>query len=104
MKTQFVRKGLILAGILGFLNSNAQDTRFTQTYNAPLRLNPALMGPNTDIKGILSYRTQWANIADGYTTYGFTFLYPLIIEEDAGKLDIGLSAIQEQAGAFTTLD
>ena len=62
------------------------------------------MGPNTNIKGILSYRGQWNTIDKGYTTYRFTFLYPLILSDDQGKLDIGLSAVQDQAGAFTTLD
>ena len=83
--------------------TQAQDTRYTQSYTAPLRLNPALMGPNTNIKGILSYRGQWNAIDKGYTTYRFTFLYPLILDEQ-GKLDIGLSAVSDKAGAFNTLD
>ncbi|MBL4755317.1 MAG: PorP/SprF family type IX secretion system membrane protein [Flavobacteriales bacterium] len=84
--------------------SNAQDIRYTQAYNAPLRLNPALMARNTAIKGILNYRSQWANIANGFTTYRFSFLYPLIMNEDQGKLDIGLSAINDQAGVFNNLN
>jgi len=94
---------LLITCILFNTNSFAQDTRFTQAYNAPLRLNPALMGPNTHLKGILNYRSQWTNIAKGYTTYRFSFLYPLIMNDDQGKLDIGLSAVNDQAGAFNTL-
>jgi len=85
------------------LITNAQDTRYTQSYNAPLRLNPALMGPNTHLKGIVNYRSQWANIDKGFTTYRFSFLYPLIMNDDQGKLDIGLSAVNDKAGAFNTL-
>lgn len=81
----------------------SQDTRFSQSYAVPLRLNPATMGANPEMKAILNYRTQWANIADGFNTYHFTFLFPLLIEEQ-GKLDIGLSAFNDQFGAFNNND
>ncbi|MFH1321852.1 MAG: PorP/SprF family type IX secretion system membrane protein [Bacteroidota bacterium] len=117
-KHQNIGKSMILAGLLSInsllINSipfgegwggvYAQDTRYTQSYAAPLRLNPAIMGANTDIKGILNYRNQWGNISNGYTTYRFTFLYPLLMEDDQGKIDIGLSAFNDKAGAFNTLD
>ncbi|MBL4657334.1 MAG: PorP/SprF family type IX secretion system membrane protein [Flavobacteriales bacterium] len=81
----------------------AQDVRYTQEYNAPLRINPALMTTNDVLKGIINYRTQWANIDDGFNTYRFTCMYPLIRDE-SGKLDVGLNVNSDQAGAFNTLN
>jgi len=86
------------------LSSFAQDSRPTQLYAAPLSLNPALMGLNTNITGILSYRSQWGAIANGYTTSRFTILYPLVPQGEKNKLDMGLSAAQDQAGAFNTVN
>ena len=82
---------------------NAQDYRFTQFYANPLRLNPAMMGANSDLRAGLGYRTQWSNIEKGFTTMSFTGMYPLYMKS-GGKLDIGLSAINDKAGAFKTTD
>ena len=82
---------------------NAQDYRFTQAYANPLRLNPAMMGANSDLKAGLGYRSQWSNIEKGFTTMSFTGMYPLFLKS-GGKLDIGLSAINDKSGAFKTTD
>ena len=84
------------------MSAFSQDVRYTQEYNAPLRINPALMATNNVLKGIINYRSQYANIDDGFTTYRFTAMYPLILD-DQGKLDVGLNVISDEAGAFTTL-
>lgn len=87
------------------ISSFAQDVRYTQVFTAPLQHNPALMGPNPNLNFTLSYRNQWANIGEGYKTYRFTFMTPVMIQPDnKGKLDLGLSVIGDQAGAFTTID
>ena len=86
-----------------FYTAFAQDYHFTQ-YNAnPLRLNPAIMGANSDMRFMLGYRTQWSNIQKGFTTMSFTGMYPLYMKS-GGKLDIGINAINDQAGAFKTTD
>ena len=81
----------------------AQDYHFTQSYANPLRLNPAMMGANSDMKFMLDYRNQWSSIQKGFSTFSFTGLYPLYMKS-GGKLDIGLSAVNDQAGAFKTTD
>ena len=81
----------------------AQDYRFTQSYANPLRLNPAMMGANSDLWAGLGYRSQWSNIQKGYTTMSFTGMYPLYMKS-GGKLDAGLSFINDKAGAFKTTD
>lgn len=85
-------------------NSHAQDVRYSQFFAAPLKLNPAMMGANTDLKAILNYRTQWGVIGDGFNTARLTILYPLHMKEDKGKLDIGLSFISDKAGAYSSTD
>ncbi len=94
---------LITSLVFSSYFSSAQDSRATQEYNAPLRINPALMTANTKVKGIINYRNQWANIDNGFTTYRFTCMYPLIKDEN-GKLDVGLNVNNDVAGAFTTLN
>jgi len=82
----------------------AQDTRYTQSYANPLHLNPAIMGESSDMKFILNYRSQWSAISKGYTTYSFTGMYPIFLDKGKSKLDIGISAMNDKAGAFSTLD
>ena len=88
---------------IGVINVSAQDYRFTQSYANPLRLNPAMMGANSDLKAGLGYRTQWKNIEKGFTTMSFTGMYPLFLKS-GGKLDGGISVISDKAGAFKTTD
>src|SRR4051812_2657767 len=50
-------------------SANAQDLHYSQFYNAPLSVNPALSGV-FDGKFRLSniYRSQWSGLGKGYTT------------------------------------
>ena len=41
----------------------SQDVHFSQTYMTPLELNPANVGTEYDIRGILNYRTQWSSVS-----------------------------------------
>ena len=82
----------------------AQDARSTQSYSNPLRLNPSIMGANTDMRFILGYRSQWNAIEKGYTTTSFTAMCPFFVSNGKGKLDVGLSAYSDKAGAFKTSD
>lgn len=100
MKKIYVISCILLLNLV----ATAQDTRFAQSYSNPLRINPAIMGINTDLKFILNYRSQWASIDKGYTTSSFTGMYPLFFNEGKSKLDIGISAIGDKAGAFNTFD
>lgn len=87
----------------GMGSLSAQDYRFTQAYANPLRLNPSMMGANSDLRIGLGYRTQWSNIQKGFTTMSFTGMYPLFMKS-GGKLDVGVNVINDQAGAFKTTD
>lgn len=100
-----IAKGAFALSILFSVHSvSAQDARYTQYFAAPLRLNPAIMGANHYMSFGLNYRSQWSSIDKGYTTSGFNFMMPVVMQENNNKLDIGLSVINDQAGAFNSLD
>ncbi|MBI4947583.1 MAG: PorP/SprF family type IX secretion system membrane protein [Bacteroidetes bacterium] len=84
--------------------SFSQDLRFAQPFANPLKLNPAMMGMNEDLKFMLHYRSQWAALGNGYTTASFTTLYPIYIKEGKEKLDVGANVLQDKSGAFKSLD
>ena len=86
------------------LQSFAQDLRYAQSFANPLKLNPAIMGANPDFKLSLNYRDQWSLIDKGYVTTSFTALYPVFMKEGKSKLDIGVGALNDKAGAFNKLD
>src|SRR4051812_11051734 len=86
------------------VTAHAQDERFAQSYANPLRVNPAIMGANQDIKFGLNYRSQWAFIDKGYKTYSVTAMYPMMLKENKGKIDAGVNVMNDKAGAFTNTD
>lgn len=104
--------------ICNLQSARAQDVSFTQQFANPLRLNPAMMGGNNDLRAILNYRSQWGAVNNGYTSTSFTFLYPIFLKPDLwtkdegskSKLDIGLNVfhdkigLYDKVGAFNTLD
>ncbi|WP_316835680.1 PorP/SprF family type IX secretion system membrane protein [Pedobacter nutrimenti] len=54
---------LIIAGLACSFVANAQDHLFSQFFNAPLYLNPALTGQfEGDIRANLIYRNQWSSL------------------------------------------
>jgi type IX secretion system PorP/SprF family membrane protein len=54
---------LIAACMSGFSEANAQDIHFSQFYQAPLQLNPALTGiMNCNQRISANYRNQWASV------------------------------------------
>lgn len=71
-------KSIRIIAITGTLLANfgltfAQDVHFSQMGNAPLNLNPALVGANAPMKGIVNYRTQWNSVASPYNTIAASF-------------------------------
>ncbi len=60
------KKILLLIFTCFFARANAQDHMFSQFFNAPIYLNPALTGQfEGDLRMNLIYRNQWANIGGG---------------------------------------
>ncbi len=98
-----MKKNIItLAAGLMAISALGQDFRSSQPFTTPLQLNPALMGPNQDIRANVGYRTQWADIKD-FTTMHATVLMP-VWDRKGGQLDAGLAFNNDVAGGFSTND
>ena len=76
------------------LASTAQDPSFSQFYANRIYLNPALTGLEDGISLAGVSRNQWANVDDGFTTYGMT----IEIQEPYIKSGFGLSLFHNAEG------
>ncbi|MDX2003383.1 MAG: PorP/SprF family type IX secretion system membrane protein [Chitinophagales bacterium] len=87
---------LLVVFIFSCIVSKAQDYRFSQFYNSPLNLNPALTGKvDASFRVAFNYRNQWFNVADKpYITYAGSFDAPILLKKDA--LGIGLQIVNDR--------
>lgn len=61
---------LFVVFCLTFFSMNAQDIHFSQFYNSPMNLNPALTGVfKGDQRIVGNYRNQWASVPVPYLTF-----------------------------------
>ncbi len=95
----------LIAGITFLLISlhvKAQDPVFSQFYNAPLYLNPALIGDYEDFFANVSHRSQYRSLIFPYTTSQFSFMAPLYRDKHLrpeGHLGgVGISVYNDEAG------
>lgn len=63
----------LVVSIFNACVSYAQDVQFSQFYNAPLYLNPALTGTSHSSRAILNYRNQWPTAGKPFITYAASF-------------------------------
>ncbi len=73
-----VLRRLLWIAVLGTfaLSVNAQDIHFSQFYNSPLNLNPAMTGVmNGNIRLVGNYRNQWASVlrSNAFKTYAVSY-------------------------------
>lgn len=95
--------GVIFAGALFAGNANAQDIHFSQFYEEPLDMNPAMCGAFPGmILGELNYRTQWSSVAGsgyGFSTMAATAEYHNLLKNwTKGYLSPGLNFYSDQSG------
>jgi len=78
-----------------------QDYRYSQFYNAPLLLNPALTGDhNANYRMFLNYRNQWSAISNSFKTVSGSFDMPAFESVDGmNKLGFGLTFLNDKAGS-----
>lgn len=82
---------LIIASIP--LTVSAQDARFSQYYNNPLLVNPALAGNGIEYVRVTAiYRNQWAGLGDPFTTQG------LAVDKVVSRVGIGGYITRHGAG------
>lgn len=94
LRTKFYSALVVCAiFIFGINNLNGQDIHYSQFYNSPLNINPALTGVfNGDVRAIGSLRDQWRAVSVPYTTFTGNFdmkLYP----KNRNKSFFGVGAI-----------
>lgn len=70
MKMRYILSLIVLAGAL---RVPAQDIHFSQFEYSPMNLNPALVGANSPMQGIVNYRNQWSRVGNPYQTIGASF-------------------------------
>jgi type IX secretion system PorP/SprF family membrane protein len=88
---------LILIGLAGIDNLQAQDPQFTQFYANPLYLNPAFAGSVRCPRLVLNYRNQWPAIPGTYVTYSASYDQHF----DGINGGLGLIATNDVAGEGT---
>ncbi len=83
--------------------AKSQDLRFSQFYETPLLLNPALCGSfKGGMQGELDYRNQWSSVAGngGFNTMSAAFeLHNMETHWASGYLAPGISFYNDRAGS-----
>lgn len=89
-------KAILLAIILFCFNKtlNAQDPSFSQAYNSPLYLNPAMAGTLDGMRINLHYRNQWTYVPGTFSTSSFAIDF----NEPKMNAGIGFTAMNDIAG------
>lgn len=70
--TRIIKTGILVLVLLAVKTADAQDIHFSQYTEAPVNVNPALVGTAYDTRAIINYRSQWGSVAKSYQTYGIT--------------------------------
>ncbi len=85
---------LLLVGV----NVAAQDVHFSQFWNNPIHVNPALTGViPADLRLATTYRNQWASVASPYKTFAFSGDYRFK-SKGATAIGTGLHVHRDLAG------
>ncbi len=79
---------------ISFLASAQQDPLYSQYFNNPMLINPAFAGSNERLYAGVAYRSQWAGIDGGPTTFNFNSHIALV----NNKVGVGFLAVQDQLG------
>jgi type IX secretion system PorP/SprF family membrane protein len=82
--------------------AEAQDPVFSQYYNAPVYLNPALVGDEDEMLINFNYRSQWSALHQPYSTAQTSFIYPFYRDIDKQPVSqlggLGVSIFNDIAG------
>ena len=91
---------IVLISLISSSNLFSQDIHFTQFFNNPGTLNPALTGfTNARMRFFLSHRNQWASVTVPFQTFSATLDAQLLKRKQKGDmLGIGFNAFSDRAG------
>lgn len=97
----------ILIGCLYFPSLQAQDPVFSQFYNSPVYLNPALIGEEENLFINFAHRSQWRSLEFPYTTSQVSLVFPYFKDKHTkpeGHVGgIGVSFYGDEAGQGSNL-
>ncbi|MBL4668835.1 MAG: PorP/SprF family type IX secretion system membrane protein [Flavobacteriales bacterium] len=91
---------ILLLTCLSLTQLRGQDIHFSQFFNTPLIINPALTGVfGGDQRAMILYRNQWSSIATPYKTYGASFDMRMLDKRNSNfSLGTGLGVYKDIAG------
>lgn len=96
MKKKLFFSAIILASCVLM---NGQDIHFSLFNFAPLSLNPAQAGVQSDVRAIANYRDQWSSIGNGYKTMGVSCDLSTLKKADRPAwLGVGVNIFNDKAG------
>lgn len=103
-------KNLLFVIVLAFLLSGkvqAQDPVFSQFYNSPIYLNPALIGEEENLYVNFAHRSQWGSLDFPYTTSQISLIMPYYkdkhVKPEGNIGGIGVSFYGDEAGNESSL-
>src|SRR6478735_195719 len=100
MKNLLISFIVILFTIVIAPISNAQDIHFSQFFNSPLSLNPAMTGlMREDVRASIIYRSQWKQINSQFKTIAFAgdMNFPLK-NNNPNRLGVGIFTYNDKLG------
>jgi type IX secretion system PorP/SprF family membrane protein len=92
---------IAIAALLVSTGAAAQSIHFSQFYNAPMLMNPALTAllPEHDYRLGANYRNQWASVPVPYSTFSaYADMQALKSEEKYNCFGVGFSLFTDRAG------
>jgi type IX secretion system PorP/SprF family membrane protein len=80
----------VLIGLFYLQSGSAQDLHYSQFYNSPLNLNPAIAGIfNGDKRIQLSFRDQWKFVPVAWTTFSLQYDFKKYLDNETNILGFG---------------
>ncbi len=100
MNYQKIINFIFITCLFTSINGKAQDIHFTQIFNSPATINPALAGfSNSRLRVFLNHRNQWAAVSVPFQTYNAALDGQIIRRKQKGDvLGIGFNAFSDKAG------
>ena len=80
--------------LLSIALSHAQDPVYSQYYNAPLQLNPALAGNSISPFLSANVRVQWPSLSSAYNSYSLNYDQQI----EGSNSGFGIGILNDQAG------
>jgi type IX secretion system PorP/SprF family membrane protein len=94
-----MRKLIIFISVLSFGEVMAQDIHFSQFYDSPLNMSPALTGTDAPFRANINYRNQWSAFGKPFQTIAGSVDMALLKKKDKGAfIGAGLNFFQDKAG------